>query len=69
MANGEVAKTQADLAKAQQELTDLENKLARQEQEQQQVIAPFDGRVIQVNGLRHGQLIKKGDLICTLLPD
>ena len=65
MANGEVAKAQADLAKAQQELKDLETKLARQESHQ--IIAPFDGVVTQLTGPE--QLVKKGDSICTVVPD
>ncbi len=59
MANGELERAQSDLAKSQQELTDLENKLANR-QEQQRITAPFNGRVIQITGLRHGQLIQKG---------
>ncbi len=67
MANGEMAKALSDLAKAQQELKDLESKLGRQIQ--QQILAPFDGRVTQLTGAGSGQLIKKGDPICTLTPD
>ncbi len=64
MANGKVANTQYELARAQQELRDLETKLARQESHQ--VIAPFDGVVTQLTGPE--QLVKKGDSICTLTP-
>jgi putative ABC transport system permease protein len=63
-ANGEMAKAQADLANAEKEMRDLETRLARQES--QQIIAPFDGVVTQ---LTPAQLVKKGDSICTLLPD
>lgn len=64
-ANGEVANAQADLAKAHKELMDLETKLARQESHQ--IIAPFDGVVTQLTGPE--QLVKKGDSICTVVPD
>jgi serine/threonine protein kinase/multidrug resistance efflux pump len=64
MADGEVANGQYELARAQQELRDLETSLARQEQ--QQIIAPFDGVVTQLTGPE--QLVKEGDPICTLTP-
>lgn len=64
-ANGEVARAQADLAKAHKELMDLETKRATQQS--QQILAPFDGVVTQLTGPK--QLVKKGDSICTLLPD
>ena len=66
-ANGEVANAQADLAKAQKELMDLETKVARQEHHE--IRAPFDGYVFQITAHQGGQLFKKGDSICTLLPD
>jgi multidrug resistance efflux pump len=64
MANGEVAKAQANLAKAQKELRDLETKRATQQS--QQILAPFDGVVTQLTGPE--QLVKEGDPICTLTP-
>lgn len=64
-ANGEVAKAQAVLAQAHKELMDLETKRATQQS--QQILAPFDGVVTQLTGPE--QLVKKGDSICTLVPD
>lgn len=54
-ANGEVAKAQADLAKAHKELMDLEAKRATQQN--QQILALFDGVVTQLT--EPGQLVKK----------
>ena len=61
-----MAKALSDLAKSQQQLKDLESKLGRQIQ--QQILAPFDGFVTQING-GPGQLVKSGDPICFLTPD
>ncbi|MCA9075628.1 MAG: HlyD family efflux transporter periplasmic adaptor subunit [Planctomycetaceae bacterium] len=73
-ANGNVAKAEGDVAKAEQELNkvrkdllDMQVKVARQQS--QMIEAPFDGIVVQITPNLGTAVLKKGDPVCTIVPE
>ena len=64
---GALDKTKAEVSKADKELHDMENKVARQNT-QLMITAPFDGYVVHISSNGGSQLVKEGDPICTLVP-
>jgi multidrug resistance efflux pump len=64
---GALDKAKAEVSKAEKELHDMENKVARQNT-QLMITAPFDGYVVQISSNGGSQLVKEGDPICTLVP-
>lgn len=73
-AHAEVSKAESDLAKATQEsnkaekeVLEMQVKLARQKT--QEIRAPFDGFLVQVAANAGSLIVKKGDPICTIVPD
>jgi membrane fusion protein, adhesin transport system len=64
---GALDKAKAEVSKADKELHDMENKVARQNT-QLMITAPFDGYVVQISSNGGSQLVKEGDPICTLVP-
>jgi multidrug resistance efflux pump len=64
---GALDKARAEVSKADKELHDMENKVARQNT-QLMITAPFDGYVVQISSNGGSQLVKEGDPICTLVP-
>jgi multidrug resistance efflux pump len=64
---GALDKTKAEVSKADKELHDMENKVARQNT-QLMINAPFDGYVVHISSNGGSQLVKEGDPICTLVP-
>jgi multidrug resistance efflux pump len=64
---GALDKARAEVQKAEKELHDMENKVARQNT-QLMITAPFDGYVVQISSNGGSQLVKEGDPICTLVP-
>lgn len=66
-AESEVAKAAADLSKAEKALLEMETKVARQNQ--QRVVAPFDGIVTKIMANQGGQMVKPSDTLCVIVPD
>jgi multidrug resistance efflux pump len=66
-AESDIAKSQAEISKAEKELLEAESKLARQRN--QQIIAPFDGFIVQIYPNQGSQVLKEGDSICRIVPD
>lgn len=64
---GALDKAKSEVAKANKELTEMQSKVARQNT--QIVTAPFDGFLVQISSNIGTQLVKKGDPICTIVPD
>ena len=64
---GALDKARAEVSKADKELHDMENKVARQNT-QLMITAPFDGYVVHISSNGGSQLVKEGDPICTLVP-
>jgi multidrug resistance efflux pump len=64
---GALDKAKAEVSKAEKDLHDMENKVARQNT-QLMITAPFDGYVVQISSNGGSQLVKEGDPICTLVP-
>lgn len=64
---GALDKARAEVSKADKELHDMENKVARQNT-QLMITAPFDGYVVHISSNSGSQLVKEGDPICTLVP-
>jgi multidrug resistance efflux pump len=64
---GALDKAKAEVSKADKELHDMENKVARQNT-QLMITAPFDGYVVHISSNGGSQLVKEGDPICTLVP-
>lgn len=64
---GALDKAKSEVAKANKELTEMQSKVARQNT--QLVTAPFDGFLVQISSNIGTQLVKKGDPICTIVPD
>lgn len=73
-AKGDVAKAESDVHKASAELNKVEKELSEMQvkvsrQENQIVLAPFDGFVVQITPNQGGQMIKEGDMLCVIVPD
>ncbi len=66
-ARAEEEKANAEVAYAKKDLTQIESELARQAT--RLVKAPRSGTLLRVSGDFGGQLVKKGDLLATLVPD
>lgn len=66
-AESEVAKADADLSKAEKTLLEMKIKVSRQNQ--QTVVAPFDGIVTKIMANQGGQMVKPGDTLCVIVPD
>lgn len=64
---GALDKAKSEVAKANKELAEMQSKVARQNT--QIVTAPFDGFLVQISSNIGTQLVKKGDPICTIVPD
>lgn len=65
-AKGEISKIESELAKANQDLLDKQSKLARQQN--QKIISPMDGQIVDINPILGGQILKEGDDICSIVP-
>lgn len=73
-AQGDVSKSESDIAKARQELNKAEKELLEMEvkvarQESQNILAPFDGYLVQISPNLATSVLKEGDPICTIVPD
>jgi len=66
-AETEVAKAKSELSKARKTMSEMDTKLARQQN--QNVIAPFDGFLTSINANQGGQILKVGDTLCVIVPD
>ncbi|MEZ6044031.1 MAG: HlyD family efflux transporter periplasmic adaptor subunit [Planctomycetaceae bacterium] len=66
-AESDVAKAESELQKSEKDLLDVETKLARQQN--QEVRAPFDGFITQINPNQGSQILKEGDPICVIVPE
>ena len=64
---GEVSKSVSDLNKAQQYVLEMRTKVARQQN--QQIVAPFDGFLTQISANNGSRILSEGDPICTIVPD
>lgn len=64
---GALDKAKGEVAKAAKEKAEMESKVARQST--QVINAPFDGYVVHLISNFGTQLVKKGDPICTIVPD
>ena len=64
---GGLDKAKSEVAKAEKERFEMESKVARQST--QVVTAPFDGYVVHISSNIGTQMVKKGDPICTIVPD
>jgi len=65
-AESDVAKARQELSKAEKELLEMEIKVARQQS--QEVVAPFDGYLVQISPNLGTAILKEGDPICTIVP-
>ncbi|MDZ4821634.1 MAG: HlyD family efflux transporter periplasmic adaptor subunit [Planctomycetota bacterium] len=65
-AQGDVAKTESDLAKFQKEVVEAQVKLARQEN--QTIVAPCDGYLMDLVATRGGAYVKVGDPLFEIVP-
>ncbi len=63
---GALDKARGEVSKAEKDMREMESKVARQNT--QQVIAPFDGYIVQLSSNSGSQLVKKGDPVCTMVP-
>ncbi|MBR9801027.1 MAG: HlyD family secretion protein [Rubinisphaera brasiliensis] len=73
-ANGDVSKAESDIAKSEQEqqkagkaVLDMETKVARQQN--QMIMAPFAGYIVQIQPNMKTAVVKEGDPICTIVPE
>ena len=66
-AESEVAKAQSELQKANEDLLKLQTQVARQRS--QEVRAPFDGYLTEISPNMGGQIIKKSEQLCVIVPD
>lgn len=64
---GALDKAKGEVAKAEKENTEMQSKVARQST--QVITAPFDGYVVLVISNVGTQFVKKGDPICTIVPE
>jgi len=66
-AESDVAKAQADVNKAEQDLLETQTRFARQQN--QSILAPFDGFVTRIAPNQNTRILKEGDPICVIVPD
>ena len=66
-AKGDVAKAEEMLTKTKNYLVDMDVKVARQKS--RKIPAPFDGIVVQITPNMGTGVLKKGDPICTIVPE
>jgi len=64
---GSLDKAKSEVAKAIKERTDMQSKVARQGT--QRITSPIDGYVVHLTSNIGTQLVKKGDPICTIVPE
>ncbi len=64
---GALDKAKSEVAKAIKERTDMQSKVARQGT--QRITSPIDGYVVHLTSNIGTQLVKKGDPICTIVPE
>lgn len=64
---GALDKARGEVSKASKEKHEMESKVARQQT--QTVTAPFDGFVVHISPNFGTGLVKKGDSLCTIVPD
>jgi hypothetical protein len=64
---GALDKAKSEVAKAEKEVVEMETKIARQGT--QEIVAPFDGYLVEIISNINTQLVKKGDPICVIVPD
>ena len=64
---GALDKTKAEVSKAEKEQFEMESKVARQNA--QEIVAPFDGYLVQLSANSGSQMVKEGDPICTIVPE
>lgn len=65
-AESDVAKARQELNKAEKDLLEMEIKVARQQS--QEVLAPFDGYLVQIAPNLGTAIVKEGDQICKIVP-
>ncbi len=73
-AHQDVSKAEADIAKADQEKNKaekdvLESRTKVSRQASQNVYAPFDGFLVQINANLRTSVLKEGDPLCVIVPD
>lgn len=73
-AQGDVSKAESDIAKAQQELNKAEKELLEMQvkvarQESRNLVAPFDGYLVQISPNLGTSVLKEGDPVCAIVPD
>lgn len=66
-AESEVSKAQSDLQKATEDLLKLQTQVARQRS--QEVRAPFDGYLTDISPNMGGQILKKSQQLCVIVPE
>ena len=64
---GALDKSKGEVSKAEKELSEMQSKVSRQQT--QEVTAPFDGFLVHISSNTGTRLVKKGDEICTIVPD
>jgi multidrug resistance efflux pump len=64
---GALDKAKSEVSKAEKEKLDMQSKVARQST--QEIIAPFDGYLVHLSANIGSQMVKKGDPICTIVPE
>jgi membrane fusion protein, adhesin transport system len=64
---GALDKAKSEVAKANKEQTEMKSKVARQNT--QLVVAPVDGYLVHLSANLGSQMVKKGDPICTIVPE
>lgn len=64
---GSLDKAKSEVSKAEKEQSEMQSKVARQNA--QEIVAPFDGYVVHLTSNFGSQMVKKGDPICTIVPE
>ena len=64
---GALDKAKSEVSKAEKEKFEMESKVSRQST--QEIIAPFDGYLVHLSANVGSQMVKKGDPICTIVPE
>ena len=64
---GALDKTKSEVSKAEKEKFEMESKVSRQST--QKITAPFDGYLVHLSENVGSQMFKKGDPICTIVPE
>lgn len=64
---GALDKAKSEVSKAEKEQFEMQSKVARQNT--QEVVAPFDGYLVHLSANIGSQMVKKGDPICTIVPE